>query len=352
MTEAFDPALDLDRCIGQRSATYRFALTNGVTGEVLGDIHPIRPASLSHDTARVVKRELGLALTASDTAAIDTLQDRVSVYMVIPDAGEYPLGRYMFADASRQLFTSGCLGEMVLVDEMFLVDQAITQGLNGAGELVINVIIAAIAGLPVTANIEPSTLVSAESWGVGAYRGSQVLESLAVSGDYFSPWFDNAGVLRFIRTFNPAMRVPDIDLDRWPRVYQESILETDDLLTAPNTFVVVSNAAEDPSVELVGLATVAPSAPNSVSNRGFAIAQVQNLQLSNQAQADAVAQGLAQRFTTFEQVILDTAPDPRHDSYNVIRWQDANWLELSWSLTLLEGQPMTHTLRKGYGGTA
>ena len=98
----------------------------------------------------------------------------------------------------------------------------------------------------------------------------------------------------------------------------------------------------------MGIATVPPNAPNSVANRGFAIVKTEDLQLADAAQAAAVANGLVQRRAIFEQVQLSTVADPRHDGYNVIRWQDANWLELSWSLTLKPGEPMVHVMRKSY----
>jgi len=73
---------------------------------------------------------------------------------------------------------------------------------------------------------------------------------------------------------------------------------------------------------------------------------VLDLQLSDNSQAQAVAQGLVNRQTIFERVSLTTAPDPRHDSYNVIRWQGSNWLELGWSMALVEGGTMNHLLRR------
>lgn len=342
-----DPLFDLPAGRGQRQATFRFALTNGVTGEVLGDIHPLRGASLTHDTSRTVKRQLTFALGKVDTAAVNTLTDRVNVYMVIGGV-EYPLGRYMFVDASRNVFTAGRLGQMQLADEMFLVDQQITSGISGVGKGVTAVIVETVAGLPVDLAAEPSPYQSAEAWGIGTGRG-QILEALAVSGDYWSPWFDNLGQLRFDRTFDPATQVPDINFDDGFHVIQASILETDNLLTAPNTFIVISNAPDDTTLPIVGRASVPPSAPHSVASRGFEIAEVQDLQLSDAAQAAAVAQGLAQRQTIFEKITLATPPDPRHDSYTVVQWQGDLWLELAWSMRLEEGAAMTHTMRRSYG---
>lgn len=341
--------LDLDPWVGQRSATYRFEVTNGVTGLSMGTVNPIRIGNLSHDTTKAIKRELKLAFGVADMAAINTLQDRISVFMVFGNGEEYPLGRYMFTDASRRVFTSGSLGNMILSDEMFLVDQPITAGINGVGFGVSQVIQTVLAGLPIEWKLEPAPYVCAESWGVGTNRGA-ILESLSISGNLFSPWFDNNGTLRFIETFNPADKIPDFNYDIGNQVMRSAILETDDLLTAPNVFVVISNNAADSSQEVVARAQIPPNAPHSVVNRGFEIAEVVDLQLSNVAQAQAVAIGLVNRQTIFERVSLTTAPDPRFDSYNVVYWQGDLWLDLAWELDLVEGAPMHHLLRRSYIG--
>jgi hypothetical protein len=318
-----------------------------VNNEQLGDLTPLRGANLSHDTTRTIKRQLNITLSAADTAAINPVSERINVYMTFPDGTEYPLGRYMFTDVSRSFYTSGRLANCVLNDEMFLVDQQIITGINGRGSAVNQVILQTIAGLPITLAMEATPYASAEAWGVGTGRG-QILEACSVSGDFFSPWFDNNGELRFIRSFEPAKAICDFDFDAGNKVIREPILETDDLLTAPNTFIVVSNAASNAGSQVVGRYDVPPNAPHSFAKRGFTIAQILDLQISDSFQASAVATNVGIRQTIFERVTLATAPDPRHDSYNVIRWQGANWLELGWSLTLMEGSPMNHLLRKSY----
>lgn len=342
-----DPLLDLDPWVGQRQASFRFELTNGVTGEKLGDITPLRTAQLTHDTSRTIKRQLDLDLGVRDMAAVNTLTDRVSPFMVFPTGAEYPLGRYMFTDASREFTTAGRMGNLVLNDEMFLVDQQIEAGILGTGKGIPSLISEVLGDLPITYLVDPSPYTSSENWGIGSNRG-QILESLSITGDYFSPWFDNSSVLRFIRTFNPADEIPDFNWDVGNKVIRSGILESDDLLTAPNRFIVISNTAFDPSIEVVASADIPNTAPNSVTNRGFVIANVQDLQLSDNSQAAAVVNGIAQRMTTFERVGISTAPDPRHDSYNIINWQGEHWLELAWSMPLMEGRAMTHLLRKAY----
>lgn len=352
-TTPVNAALDLSAAVGQMTYTYRFALSDGVSGEVLGDIHPIRTGTLSHDTSRTTKRSLSLQLGKTDTAAVNTATDRIDLFMTIPGApnpdrtdGDWPLGRYQFVDDSLRQFTSGLLSDPQLTDEMFLVDQAILKGISGVGRGVVGVLVDVLSELPIDFDVEPSPFTSADAWGIGAARG-QILDTLAVAGDFWSPWFDNSGVLRFRRTFDPALAIPDIDFDAGYKVIRNDIVRTNDLLSSPNTIIVISNnsASGEPAV---GVATVAVNAPNSVANRGFAIAKVADLQLSDGTQAQAVANGLIQRQAIFEQVALSTPADPRHDGYNVIRWQHENWLELAWSMPLQPGAPMTHTLRRSY----
>lgn len=342
-----DPLLDLDPWVGQRQASFRFHVVDGVTGENKGDITPLRGASLTHDTTRTIKRQLSMSLGVADTALINTIRDRILLYMTFPNGKQYPLGRYMFTDSSRQVFTSGKLGNVVLNDEMFLVDQQIATGIDGVGRGVPNVINTALNGLPVTYTVDNTLATSTESYNTGTGRG-QVLESLSVAGNFFSPWFDNTGVLRFITSFDPIDKIPDFDFDTGNSVMRDSIVETDDLLTAPNLFVVISNSADSSTVPVTATARVPANAPHSVENRGFEIPSVVDLQISNLGQAAVVAANLANRQTIFERVAMNTAPDPRHDSYNVIRWQGSLWLELAWSMALIEGGSMGHLIRKAY----
>jgi hypothetical protein len=343
-----DPILDLVPWVGQRISSFRFARSNGVTGEQLDDVNPIRTGTLTHDTTRTIKRQLSLSFGKDDAAMLEPLTDRITVYMVMGDGTEYPLGRSMFTDDRRQVWTSGELASTVLSDEMFLVDQQIQQGVGGVGGAVINTIYDVLAGLPITVNAEASPFDSNEAWTVGTNRGA-ILEALSVTGDYFSPWFDNDGVLRFIRSFNAADSVVDFDFDSGNKVVRGSITAASNILTAPNRFIVISNAADDSSVPAVGIADVPPSAPYSFAQRGFYIVQTQDLQVPDSITAAAIAQNLANRQTVFLETALSSAPDPRHDSYNVIQWLGEKWLEVAWSMPLTPGGPMTHSLRRAYG---
>lgn len=338
--------LDLQPWVGQRSSTFWFAVVDGVSGEHKGRIYPLRSGSLSHDTSRGIKRQLNLNLGEVDTSTINVLVDRIDVSMVLGDGSTWPLGRYMFTDQTKIKFTSGDLSNVVLNDEMFLVDQEITSGFDATGKIAVTCYEELLSGLGVDLVSEPAGFTLSQSWGIGTNRGS-ILDSIATASDYFSPWFGNDKTMHLIRTFNPADKVPQFDWDAGNQVMREGISESSNVLTAPNRFVVVSNTnAQNGAISAT--ATVPPTAPNSFANRGFYISQTQTLQLSDAPQAQAVANGLANRLSVFETVTLSTAADPRHDSYDVIRWQGSLWLELAWNMQLQAGGKMTHTIRKGY----
>lgn len=340
--------LNLSDWVGQREASFTFMLTDGGTGEQLGEVHPLRGAVLTHDTTRTIKRQLTANFGVDDTALINTVTDLLTVSMDFSDGTSYPLGTYRFTDDNRQVFTSGKLGSRTLNDNMFIVDQPMTVGINGVGTAVPIVIQNVLADFNFTLDIEASPFISSDAWTVGTNRG-QVLEALAIAGDYFSPWFGNDEHFHMIRTFDPATQVPSFDFDRGNQVIRNGIVESDDLLLAPNRIFVISNMSTQlAQTPITASADIPASAPNSIRNRGFVLPRFYTLPISDQVQCQAVATGLAQRHTIFEQVSLSTAPDPRHDSYDVIQWQGDLWLELSWSMQLIEGGAMTHILRRSY----
>jgi hypothetical protein len=340
--------LDLPPWAGQRKSTFSFTVINGLTGEQLGTITPLRTATLRHNTTSTIKRTLSISLGKIDTGTIDPVTARVDVEMVLQDGSVWPLGRYMFTTQTKIKFTSGMLSNAVLNDEMFIVDQPMIKGFDATNKSVTQCYEQLLADLPVEFIGEPSVFRMTQGWGASTSLGS-VLNSLAVAGDYFAPWFSNDKKMHLIRTFNPVDQVPQFDWDSRNQVLREAITDTSNVLTAPNRFQVVSNTNVD-SAPIVGLATVPPTAPHSFANRGFYITQSQTLQLFSQSQAQAVATGLANRLTVFETVTLNTLADPRHDSYDVIFWNGSFWLELAWDMNLTAGGGgiMNHTLRKAY----
>lgn len=340
--------LDLERCIGQRQATFRFDLINGTTEENLGQLYPIAdsPAALTHDTSRTIKRDLRLTLEPGDAVEINTLTDRILPSMLL--AGRtWPLGRYMFTSDVKLRSTGGDDASLVLMDEMWLVDQEIQSGFSSTGTVDL-AITELLAGLPLAGvELEPSPYPAVGGWRIGSKRG-QILNTLALLGDYETAWLANDGFLRMVRTIDPATALPTITWDDTNLVYADTVSETDNFTEAPNRFVVIGNGTASGAAELVGIYDVPPSAPHSISARGFVIQQTMDLGVKSVSQAQAAARSIGLSQTVVAQLDATTAPDPRFDSYDVVRWDGVNWLDVAWSMELREGGDMTHSLRRGF----
>lgn len=342
----FDPYLDLADWVGQRQATWRFVGIRKDRDDV--ELHPVRPARLTHDSAATIPRQLDVEFAEADTAALNTITDRVQLYMRVRGV-DWPLGTYLFAADTKLLsYAKGPRSSDVLMDQGIVVDQKIDVSFAPPpGTLVDAALYSLLLPLGIETLIEPTPLATVGTWPIGTRRG-RITEDLALDGDYYSPWHDHNNVYRFVRRFDPSTRIPDFDFDAGNKVMRNSIPQTDDLLEAPNRFVVISNAVEANTGPIVGRYDIPDSAPHSIVQRGFVIPEVVERQLQSVAEAEAVAANLGQRQQIFQTTTLDTAPDPRHDGYQVIRWQGVNWLEVGWQMECREGAPMRHVLRRAW----
>lgn len=347
-----ETTLDGPTWVGQRSTSWRFDIVDAVTG-YRRTIHPAiqGSAGIRHNTLATIKRTItGLVLNAEDTAAFDSITSRLEPFFLVGDE-EYQVGRYVPSDWARFPLSSGTTSSASFYDEGFIVDQQLTNafGANSpSGEVVSSMIRRFLASYPIEFYVEGviPEYVSLGSWGAGT-RGGFILDQLALDGDYQAPWFDNASVLQFRRAIDPNHELPTFDFDAG-QVSQGTIVESDNLINAPNRFVVVGNGANSLGQEIVGRADVASSAPHSIANRGFVVPEVINRQVVSTGQAGAIAANLARNQVLVEQVELQTPPDPRHDGYDVILWQGQRWVEMGWNLPFAATGMMSHTLRKVY----
>jgi hypothetical protein len=358
--------LELPLYIGQVGCTFRFDVTDGVTGVPRGTLHPLRDQapSLEHDTTSTISRKISnLRLSVEDTAWFEPLSDRVSLVMVLGDEEEteFPLGRYLVGDRTEATTSQGDESTLTLLDEMFIVDQELEEGFSayGAADFAIRKLLeyVPIQDLLIEANSGEGVN---QAWGAGTGRG-QAVQDLATAGGYFKPWFDHWNRMRFVTVFEPGDKQPTINLDTPPRVIRDSAGRSDDLATAPNRWIVRSNstgillgdegAETNEFAQVVGRYDVPSSAPYSISQRGFAIPKTVEAQVRTGTAAATYARTLGIQRTLYETATVTTPPDPRHDSYDVILWRGEKWLEIGWRMPLVSGGDMTHTLRRAYPST-
>jgi hypothetical protein len=345
----------LDMAAGQRQATFAFDLLDA-SGAVIGELHPVAESvpSIEQNINRTIKRSMdGLLLTPSDAAAVNTLSDRVRPRMVLPvgDPLAYPLGVFLFGGADSGVHSWGRDLAASMVDLTYVLDQKVAttvaydQGTSIAAALAAQFVAAGIASYA----IDPvSTLFgSPVVWPAGTSRYAIMAEMAGMAG-CFSPYFDNAGVGRVRIVPDLATAPVDLVYDLGGRIFADTIVETDDLLTAPNRYIVIDNSAS--AAPIVGVYNVPASAPFSEANRGFVVAVVLDVQgLENQATANArAAAAYAEDSATFRWVSFAGAPDPRHDTFQVVDFLGERYREQRWSMRLVDGAPMTHDLRRVY----
>lgn len=359
--------LDLAEYVGQVGCTFQFQAVDGRTGQIRGYLTPLRDPvpTLTHDASSTITRKLAnLTLGPEDASWFRPFTDRIRVTMILGDPARtvFPLGTYLVADDSTLFYSQGNVVPLTLYDDMFIVDQELETGFNAYGRPADTAIRTLMEYVPINNIVLEAPLGDQvwQAWSAGTGRG-QAIADLALAGGYFNPWFDHHNVMRFVTAFEPGDRPVDIDLDGPGRVLRDTISFNSDLATAPNRWIVRSNSAGmtlgeegDEQIELppvVGVYDVPSSAPFSIAQRGFVIPVTVEAQVRSPTSAAIYARTLGQQRTVYERCTLSTPPDPRHDGYQVIRFQGQKWLEIGWSLPLTAGGAMSHTLRRAYPST-
>lgn len=344
--------LDLPASQGQRSASFTFTPFETISGRVLDDVHPIsgHAPTLEHDATRTIKRRLsGLVFGVEDSERLDPLAHSLRVAMKIGGA-TFPLGSYLFADppylrtSAGRMLTASCVDRGLVLSEELAETFSVSKGGNIATALrafaeVCGIIDYQVDGTSATAG-------TALTWPAGTAK-AKVFSELAATGAYLEPWFTSLDVLRIKAVFDPAAVPFTFDYDDGP-IYVDTITESNDLLTAPNRFKVIDNGASG-GAAIVGIYDVPPSAPHSHLNLGrYVVRSEQRQGLLSTTQANEAARALGIQSAVAETYEFSVPPDPRHESFDVSRYRGANWLELSWSMTLAEGAPMRIKATKAF----
>lgn len=341
-----------------RKESYLFDLLD-INGAFLSTVSPGRdaPATIDNDTTRTNLRTLtGLSIDARRQAALNTLVARIRPRMVLQNGQSYNLGVFLFGDASRPRRSWGLELGATLVDQTFVLSQQVGRVVSypvGTNRVAAALALAqeVISG-PVSVMASASTTVSPKAYQPTQTR-QEIINDLLASAAYLPVYFDNNGTM--IMRPIPAIpaTIPDFGYERGLMVgsspiIKDSMLESDDLLTAPNRWVVVDTSATD--TPIVGSYDLPASAPNSIVERGFAVTEtIQSQGIGSVAAANAAAFAASVAAGNgFALAEFASLHDPRHDTFNVVRYLGNQHLELGWSIDLRSGAPMKHRLRRAY----
>ncbi len=321
----------------------------------IGQLHAIRPGiTVENNINRSVKRTMdGLAIARTEAVSLNYFSDRARPMWLLEDGTEYPLGVFLISDASTSRHSWGTSAELTFADQGLILQQLVDRSVGYPPGTSIRDAMLQVANdylaLPsVVVDTTDARLGNPVAWAMGRDTWGKVLNDLADLAGFNSGWFDNWGTFTLRRAPSASDDAPpDFDFDGPDRVYADSIVESNATIESPNRYVVISTSSNESPV--VGTWDVPAEAPHSFENRGFRVLSVTEKQgLSLQQANDAARVRGQQDADTYQWASFAAAPDPRHDTFNVVRWQGANWREQSWSLALEPGGEHRHELRRSY----
>lgn len=264
-----------------------------------------------------------------------------------------PLGTFKFLDATRRPRSFGTALPVVLGDRISdLVDGleatvSYPPGTSVRGALIEQLQAGGITDYSVDAT--NATLANPAIWIMGQDSRASILRSLCAAAGFLNPYADNNEVV-ICRTAPDLTAIDSAEL-RYGlgiRIRDNTLEDTDDQLKAPNVYLAV-DASPTPS-GIIGRYEVPASAPFSFATIGrWRPRTVRVPGITDQATADAAARAAyLQDKNTYRWVSFSAPPDPRHDTYDVIGYNDEFMIELSWRLPLAVGADHIHSARGIY----
>lgn len=341
--------------VRRRADAFRFELCDRQLNPI-GEVHPDRDEtvpSIQNDTSNETARRLtGLKLFASEASDVDTVGDRLRVYMVLQNGVEYRLGTFLWADENEPRRSWGDEHHSELVDFNYILAQQTTQAFGwGRGATVSLVMFFLLfrAGfeldnIKVIGEEANRGLRDPQAWEPGSTWLNK-LNDIGAPVGFVPPWFDRDGRLTFDQAPDPTIGQPTIPAyGPDTRVIADSILYSSDVLKAPNDFGAFDSGTERLRT---GRYQLPANAPNSFARRGFRVGQVETVQgMETQDQADKAARNLARTSDVFEYLTFSSTLDPRHDTYDIVDAYGLRWLETAWSMELRSGGLMQHSLKR------
>ena len=337
--------------VGMRTDRFRVDVLNASNGKI-GELHPPVGMKIDNDATRAIKRRASIDVSAAEFNDIDPLTHRLRPTMILENGSEYPLGVFMFADYPRVRSSYGLSASATLFDQGLILGQqlrstvAVEVATNAAAAFAA---IAAEAGVLAMKVDSTSASVGAPLvWPAGKSSATygRVLSDLAAIAGFHDPYFDNDGVLVARRLTNPDDVVASLRYVDGGRIIAGSMLESNDLLSAPNLVIVVDTAAGGNPVTY--RYELGADAPHAWARRGFWVPRmIEAPGVASIANAVELARtAIATDPLAWETVSFASPLDPRHDTFDIIDYRGQNYLEQRWSMSLTAGGEMTHEAKR------
>lgn len=363
-----NPLLDLAPGVGQVGSMVRYRVLDRYLNRG-GDIHPLKVCTIKATTGANIKRTLsGFMLNEPDLRAINPFSDRIQPVWVLEDGTEWECGVFVFTDAARARGSYVSTLATTMADQDWVLNLEMSQGwqINPGGSIVggildlLDQVGIFHVSIPSSGLTVPGT--EALTFPPGTTR-AKVLSFLTTLGGWLPPYFDNQGVCVIRSPPNPDGEPDHVYTDK--RIAYATPIENEDMLSAPNTFVVIGTGPS--KGELYAKVRVSASLPFSVENRGVEVVDVfraQGMTSSDHALQIARARAYAGSLG-FKNVNFDGPVDPRHDLFQTIFYapgvgptpppvkggrdvtNDDTYLETSFGFQLAAGAKHSHTMTLG-----
>ncbi len=331
---------------------------------VVGELQVTRAGGLrmSNDSTRATRRTVdGVEVAVRPlwdqntrrvySGEFDTFTTEVAVVWV-RDGTEYPLGIFAWGDESEKIDSYGDPFSGRLVDRSAALDDPIDRNISyPAGTLGVEVLesVANAAGFFDLA-IDGSTVALGAPVAAVAGRDTrlQFMETISLSIGFLPPYFDNNGVLTCRSA--PDLASADAAFAYGPgerSVTAHTPVRSNDRLSAPNRYQVISGTADFP---VVGVYDIPDAAPNSYANTGRYKTHTQDVQgIADEFTAVLCAAGIYSFDKSTQTWLGFTSPPyPDHDTFDLVRFDGDVYREVGWTLDLTVGGQMTHDCRSVY----
>jgi len=324
---------------------------------VIGSPPSIAATSVDMDTSSTTTRKIsGVQLTSNVMNDVDPLNDLLRPKIVLGDGSEWPLGVFVFTDQIDNIRLGIYPVDLSLSDQTGFLDINTRYTFSRpTGASIVGAITSILDTCQISQGIngrrlptDTTQLASAQTWAQGTSY-LKILTDLCALGGYYPPYFDNDGTFVVRAPVDPFNADVDLVYDLYGgKIIAETVQYDSGILSAPNAYVVIDTSPK--SAPISAIAYVAGYLPWSVENRGGRVIPVQVTQqgLASVQQAQSIANASAASATIgFQSVTFQALADPRHDTFQLVLFNGSIMREVSWSLPLTWGKPMTHKLVQG-----